>query len=392
VTYIALKNQQKYISTGRLVYTGGTENIDVSEIYSSFNLSKTLEKLNLSSENLDELRQGIEVVEIWDDEAIQKVYEIRCTMGKDYSEEFSARFLYELLNTYFSNYGDYKGTITNPVNDILSSEYDYDYIEMMEYIDKSLEETVWALDELYENSDNFRASATGYTFSDLSGGFETIKETEVDQIICEIIADKISKNPEKLVEKYENKIKEYNLLMENYDSLKADISEIMDEYTEKITSNQSRILSNTYTENAESDNIFSQYDKLLTSWLDVKNEYDFTEIDVTYCQYIIDTFSENSNNNGTSEILENEISAVVDKISSLYDMAQKTENEYNEYLSAKSVRMASGISTTEQTSVGLYTAVMAIFYLILGTFASFIILRTKDIIYNIRNNGGEHDE
>ena len=174
----------------------------------------------------------------------------------------------------------------------------------------------------------------------------------------------------------------------------------------------------------------TEYEQLLQSWIDISDEYNNSIIGAEYCQYIIDCFSGNTeailnyqqtvaqitNDSGTDvvmggdggfvqaeeiqsemssdiytettlpctqsdiEYVEQQISAVVNELNQLYKTTAETDDEFNECLGAEYIQILSSNHRSAGMNVGLYTAIGAVLFLILGCGSVIILGRTGDII------------
>lgn len=180
------------------------------------------------------------------------------------------------------------------------------------------------------------------------------------------------------------------------------------------------------------------YDKLIFSWRDHSETREYAVIDSAYCQYIINVFSEHIGNCGgvvvapaagtdaenpenpedaenaenagegpaqtvivgtcsqsdltCSELsdpegyaeaaarVEEEIEELVQEMDALYEVVYATNTEYNEYRGAESISMLSTSSVEANINVALYTAIAAVFLLIICCGGAVLLGRLNDII------------
>ena len=80
------------------------------------------------------------------------------------------------------------------------------------------------------------------------------------------------------------------------------------------------------------------------------------------------------------EYVEQQISAVVNELNQLYKTTAETDDEFNECLGAEYIQILSSNHLSAGMNVGLYTAIGAVLFLILGCGSVIILGRTGDII------------
>lgn len=329
-------------STG--IAPDGSE-IDITEIYSSKVITEVLNRMSLLNDNysVDELRSRISVSPIREEEAenpeaVQTVegednpeefpvdYEVTFTAIKKDSgqltmEEFARQFLDQMLDVYIAYYGEnYVNTGTAP-DDIsgLNTE-NYDFLEMAEILNNSIENAVETISEKEETGGDFRSSQTGYSFSDIRREFTVLDDVEVSNVFAYILENKITKDPGLLLDKYENRINEYEMSNENSEEQVEYINEIIDEYVSMMRESGNTDITYEYILNEVYDNFYTdsenvvqqidqtvEYDDLLQSYISERSEYENALEDIVYCQYIIDLYS--GKLDGTEEVVSDDVDA-----------------------------------------------------------------------------------
>lgn len=174
----------------------------------------------------------------------------------------------------------------------------------------------------------------------------------------------------------------------------------------------------------------TEYEQLLKNWIAISDEYNDSLIEEAYCQYVIDCFSGNTeailnyqqtvsqftNDSGTDvvvggegelvqadaiqseissdvyiedtvpctqadiEYVEQQIHDVVNELNRLYEITAKTDEEFNECLGADYIQILSSNHLDVGMNVGLYTAIGAVLFLILGCGGVIVLGRAGDII------------
>ncbi len=414
--------------------------IDVSEIYSSANMAKAMSNLGLSfnTYSLDALCASIKVEPInlqpvgdqsqsqSDDqegasepEEQPSRYVISCTLDSSASRGLVRDILNELLNVYYSDFSSKHinvEQVNNQTRDL--ADTDYDYLEMVERIDSNLTDTLWALDARYRRATNFRSTDTGYSFWDLCDQFSLIQKIELPKLYALVLGNQITKNKDLLINKYQNRVSDNQLTGEKAQEDLADALEVINSYVEKMRQSgntdidHNYILDDVYDERWKTGNLvdrIGEYDKLLTSWIDYRDKWDYSIINAAYCEYVIGVYRDGNtqlNTGGgadpqnasadsaapsvfavhpsgqkvTNEEAEAEIRAILDKMNNLYDIVTLTNAEYNEYLGAQAIRVLSSVSVSSSINMNLYMTIIAVFFLLIGCGGAILLGRAGDIL------------
>lgn len=436
LSYKVIKSRQIYTATAVIEYCNESASegcapdgtvIDTGEIYSSSNMAEVIEKLGLSYDDLDILRGSISVQPVEDGQAESikvalndlgeeytvkpTVYAVSCTLGSGASEELTGNVLSALLSAYFSDYGG-KHIIRRQISSLINgiADTDYDYLEIAEYIESSLAETARLLYERYGENTDFRSVKTGYSFKELADEFSAINSVDVSRLNALILGGRVSKDAEVLISRYESRIADYSLEMDKAQEALDAITELIDIYVEKnrdLIDNDSDfkyILPDVYGDGTEGEHSYTdrttEYDGLLESWVEAKNNYDYLSLDIAYCEYVIGIFRDGVKtppegmdievreddehipvpSYDTIQSVEDEISLIISKADRLYEIVNETNEEYNEYLEAENIRILSSVTVTKKINVALYTALMAMFFLVAGCCCGVIVGRAEDIL------------
>lgn len=364
-------------------------------------------------------------------------YIVSCTLGSNGSAGQARTILNELLDVYFSDYSNKhinQEQVNNRTKNLIQT--DYDYLEMVETIDSQLSATIDSLHVRYMRAQAFRSVDTGYSFADLRDQFTLLHNVDIPRLYSLILGNQVTKDRELLIDKYQNRIANYHLNAEKAQENIQDILEVIDSYVNKMRESGNTdihaeyILQDVYEHawlkddegNYNIPNRTVQYDTLLRSWTSSHNDWDYAEIDSAYCTYIIGVYQdgitslvkertlteeeasalegtdETSALEGTNETVsivaevpknshivtveevEEEVSAVLTKMNELYDIVNKTNIEYNEYLGAANIKILSSTSVSEAFNMRLYKMVIAFFFLVVGCCGAVILGRLGDIL------------
>ena len=401
-------------------YAPDGSTIDVSEIASSKNMVTVIEHLGLPLDtySLDSLCAGIKVEPIIDEQerSIQEAvneegkeykiqptaYVVSCTLDSSGSKNLARDILNELLDTYFSDYSNKhinQEQVNNQVNDLIHT--DYDYLEMVERLDKQLNNTINTLHIRYQRGNYFRSSDTGYSFADLRDQFTLIHDVEVPRLYSLILGNQITKDKALLINKYQNRIANYKLTGENAQENITDIMKIIWSYVSKLRDSGNTNIDYNYILNdvheQEWEKVYDEngkriptdrtieYDELLKSWVAASDKWDYAEIDAAYCTYILGVYqgkqADLAGGKAVSAVdVEQELGAVIDKMNELYDIVTRTNTEYNEYLGARNIKTLSSASVQTKFNMSLYLAIIAGFFLVIGCCGAILLGRIGDIL------------
>ena len=402
------------------------DKLDVNEIKSSAVMSKVVDKMGLTGiYSVDNLISRIDITPIEDaDKVAQK--EAKLEEGEEYIYEpstfivsfaatsgegadFARTVLDEVLDVYFEQFSQ-KYVNVAPANNIIDNlnKNDYDYIEMMELIDTSIDNTLTTLYQRIEQNNYYRSTETGVSFSELADDFNYLRQVNVSSLFSKIYKHQVTKNKSVLISDYTTRIDNNNISNEKDKSLVEDVVTVIDAYVTKMRASGNTnisyeyILDNLHERNVQ-DYVGDQtvtYDELIYSWRDLNESREHAIIDSAYCNYILDTFTSCTGNcdggcaasnltcaelcdeqyASVREEIEKEIDTLLNKLNVLYDTTMKTNNEYNRYLGASYISVLSSASVRESVNVVLYTALAFFFLMILCCGGAIIIGRAGDII------------
>ena len=435
VVYFKLSASNSYIASEVIHYndpqaeqgfapTG--DKLDVNEIESSAVMSKVVDKMGLTGiYSVDSLISRIDITPIEDaDKVAQK--EAKLEEGEEYIYEpstfivsfaatsgegpdFARTVLDEILDVYFEQFSQ-KYVNVAPANNTIDNidKNDYDYIEMMELIDTSIDNTLTTLYQRIDQNNFYRSTETGVSFSELADDFNYLRYVNVSSIFSKIYKHQITKNKSVLISDYTTRIDNNDISNAKDKSLDEDVVTVIDAYVKKMRESGNTnisyeyILDNLHERNVQ-DYMGDQtvtYDELIYSWRDLNESKEHAIIDSAYCNYILDTFTSCTGNCGgacktsnltcselcdeqyatVKEEIEKEIDTLLTRLGDLYDTTMKTNNEYNKYLGASYISVLSSASVRESVNVPLYTAIAFFFLMIICCGGAIVLGRAADII------------
>ncbi|MBQ4516018.1 MAG: diguanylate cyclase [Clostridia bacterium] len=402
------------------------DKLDVNEIKSSAVMSKVVDKMGLTGiYSVDSLISRIDITPIEDkDKVAQK--EAKLEEGEEYIYEpstfivsfaatsgegpdFARTILDETLDVYFEQFSQ-KYVNVAPANNTIENinKNDYDFIEIMELIDTSIDNTLTTLYQRIEQNNYYRSTETGESFSELADDFNYLRQVKVSSLFSKIYKYQITKNKSVLISDYTTRIDNNNISNAKDDSIVEDVVTVIDAYVTKMRESGNTnisyeyILDNLHERNVQ-DYVGDQtvtYDELIYSWRDRRESKEHAIIDSAYCTYVINTFSNCTGacdgSCGSSGVtctelsnvyytdikneVEKEINTLLDELNALYNKTMKTNDEYNKYLGASYISVLSSASVRESVNVPLYTAIAFFFLMILCCGGAIVLGRAGDII------------
>lgn len=403
------------------------DKLDVNEIRSSAVMSKVVDKMGLTGlYSVDSLISRITITPIEDADKLARK-EAKLEEGEEYiyepstyivsfaatsgeGAEFARTILDEILDVYFAQFSQ-KYVNVAPASNTIDKLHNgnYDYIEMMELIDTSIEETLSTLYQRMEQNNYYRATTTGASFVDLAEEFSYLRQVKVSSIFSRIYKYQITKNKEVLISDYTTRIDNNNISNEKDNSIVADVVEVIDAYVTKMRdSGNTNITSEYILDNLHERNVQDffgdqtvTYDELIYSWRDHNESREHAIIDSAYCRYVIDTFSKCTGNCKGKECadsnhtctelynpeyvtirneIEKEIETLTEDLSRLYDITMKTNDEYNEYVGSSYISVLSSASVKQSINVPLYSLIAFFFLVIVCCGGAIVLGRAGDII------------
>ena len=438
VVYVKLSTSNTYIASEVIHYndpmaekglapTGGK--LDVHEIRSSAVMSKVVDKMQLTGiYSVDSLISRIDITPIEDkDKLAQK--EAKLKEGEEYiyepstfivsfaatsseGSDFARTVLDEVLDVYFEQFSQ-KYVNVAPANNTIENlvKEDYDYIEMMELIDSSIDDTVNALYRRMEQNAYYRSTETGVSFNELANEFNYLRQVKISSLFAKIYKYQITKNKAVLVSDYTTRIDNNRISNAKDESIIEDVVFVIDAYVEKMRDSGNTNISYEYIlDNLHERNLQEYvgdqtvtYDELIYSWRDHNESKEHRIIDSAYCSYIIDTFTSCSGSCGGAcqgssrtcaelsnreysairKDVEAEIDTLLEELTSLYRITMKTNDEYNRFLGASYISVMSTASVRESVNVVLYTIIAFVFLMVVCCGGAIVLGRTGDIIHYV---------
>ena len=425
---------QQYTGMTVIEYTGSRaaegfspdgKEIDTSEIYSTNLVAQAMKELGIHYKDAtaDDIRMSIHVEPIITEEDLlvqqskldngEEDYEIKPTRylvsfgcGVKNGKEYPRKILNQILQEYASYYGKTHvntSLAANPVSDITTKGYDY--LEMAEVMDETLSNITEHLFDKVNWNGEFRSSRTGYSFQDLQDEFQFIQEVELRQLFSEILAGKITKNRDVLLNKYKNRNNNLEI-SNNASSFEIDrIRRIIGAYEEAMgefsisgsdlngeegeTTWRNNVLPDVYDNgNQDEDGNWTpvdrtaEYDRLLIKYIEDRTLYEHNLIETEYNNYVLEVFQSapSSSSEEQQQGIQSEIARLAEKINRLQTIYYETNDEYNEYLGAQNIVMLSSVRVTERFPILIFTILIVVIFGALGCAGAALFGRIEDFI------------
>ena len=415
--YFYAGSQQVYTATTVIRYANGAitdgltpngEKLDVSEIYSSTVIKGAIEDLGLNC-SVDEVRSKVKVTPIIPEEEEEKK-ETAISKGEEYSYfptdyvityeadseksmNYAGNMLDAIIENYYMFYSEkYVDQLILPNNASNISSNDYDYIECAEILQQTAKDIDDYLQQKKASYPDFRASATGYTFTDLENIYNYIINHKVPHLYASILQNKYTKDNDLLLKKQQKHIEDLDISIQNSRQKAKKLKYLIDNYSEKGINSSKKALQDDSDESTGSTiiedvdhygdelNVITTYDDLIQAYVQINQSIKNDQIDKEHTKYIRSVFVNNTNNRVLSKDVETEIDTLVKTLNDEYKIVQATARELNEFIGADYLNILNSIVTSQKVNTKLYLALALVFFLFFGCVGAVVIGRLKDFI------------
>ena len=415
--YFYAGSQQVYTATTVIRYANGAitdgltpngEKLDVSEIYSSTVIKGAIEDLGLNC-SVDEVRSKVKVTPIIPEEEEEKK-ETAISKGEEYSYfptdyvityeadseksmNYAGNMLDAIIENYYMFYSEkYVDQLILPNNASNISSNDYDYIECAEILQQTVKDIDDYLQQKKASYPDFRASATGYTFTDLENIYNYIINHKVPHLYASILQNKYTKDNDLLLKKQQKHIEDLDISIQNSRQKAKKLKYLIDNYSEKGINSSKKALQDDSDESTGSTiiedvdhygdelNVITTYDDLIQAYVQINQSIKNDQIDKEHTKYIRSVFVDNTNNRVLSKDVETEIDTLVKTLNDEYKIVQATARELNEFIGADYLNILNSIVTSQKVNTKLYLALALVFFLFFGCVGAVVIGRLKDFI------------
>ena len=415
--YFYAGSQQVYTATTVIRYANGAisdgltpngEKLDVSEIYSSTVIKGAIEDLGLKC-TVDEVRSKVKVTPIIPEEEEEKK-ETAISKGEEYSYfptdyiityeadseksmNYAGNMLDAIIENYYMFYSEkYVDQLILPNNASNISSNDYDYIESAEILQNSVKDIDDYLMQKRASYPDFRASATGYTFTDLENIYSYIINHKVPHLYATILQNKYTKDNDLLLKKQQKHIEDLDISIQNSKQKAKKLKYLIDNYSEKGINSTEKALQDNSNESTGSSiimdvngydkglDVTTTYDELIQAYVQINQSIKNDQIDKEHTKYIKSVFVNNSENRVVSSEVEEEIEELVETLNKEYRIVQSTARELNEYIGADYLNILNSVVTMQKVNIKLYLALALVFFLFFGCVGAVVIGRLKEFI------------
>ena len=415
--YFYAGSQQVYTATTVIRYANGAitdgltpngEKLDVSEIYSSTVIKGAIEDLGLNC-SVDEVRSKVKVTPIIPEEEEEKK-ETAISKGEEYSYfptdyvityeadseksmNYAGNMLDAIIENYYMFYSEkYVDQLILPNNASNISSNDYDYIECAEILQQTVKDIDDYLQQKKASYPDFRASATGYTFTDLENIYSYIINHKVPHLYASILQNKYTKDNDLLLKKQQKHIEDLDISIQNSRQKAKKLKYLIDNYSEKGINSSKKALQDDSDESTGSTiiedvdhygdelNVITTYDDLIQAYVQINQSIKNDQIDKEHTKYIRSVFVDNTNNRVLSKDVETEIDTLVKTLNDEYKIVQATARELNEFIGADYLNILNSVVTMQKINIKLYIALALVFFLFFGCVGAVVIGRLKDFI------------
>ncbi len=302
--------------------------------------------------------------------------------------------LLEKYHTYFLETYGFNQALGSAVTALDYTTYDYaQAVDVFSSTLTMLEEYINNLSE--DDVTRFRATSTGYSFSDLSESIDTIQEVDLDLISSYVTVNNVTKDKATQIDYYNYRIEALTRQKAIAEETLAGLNASIEQY-EKNT-----II--IYSENQDT----SEYAQASATYDDMFNRKIEAQKTVSSCTQQIDELQKRVNalkgktaaSKDKIEKVEADLAALSEKVNDLLDKTNQTANEYYEtvYLanaysilvpaSTSALRTTKSVINSSMESLLVAEAVLAVLYLMLAFVLSLIYENRAKKAENAGNAG-----
>ena len=385
--------------------------LDVSEIYSASVVTEAIKKLGLDT-SVESIRSGITVTPVIpEDEETRKQalleegeeyeyfptqYEVSFTGDSDTSYSYATDVLNAVVDCYLLQYSTkYIDDVSFPQNASNVSVEKYDYIECAQMLQESCNQIVGYLSQRAEGYPNFRSVQTGYSFDDLQDEYEYIRDNQLQKTYTIILNNRIVKDQDVLVTKYENALQLARIELQNCNTTLEKTGNLIRQFGDKTLegSNYSftgedissgLIIGDVELDSNHITNTITTYDKLIDEYLSLHSQRATLERSIAEYERLIATFSGaqagqwiSGQDSSTATRQIEEISAEMEE---LYDVVCDTVEEFNGVVSADNITPLTSVVSYSSLNLPMYTGLALIAFLFLSCCLAILLGRLGDFL------------
>lgn len=324
-------------------------------------IEKALTSLNLPLDELDDIRNNIDIEGLVPADAMNKiltyknVYENANSNNLQAAQsmldvpifptQFKITFNYakttlnrktavQVLNTMLEQYKDYFFDMYG-YNESLGSSVtaldisSYDYTEAIEVLKTSLDTLSKYVKQLStDDITRFRSSVTGYTFDDLYEAVETVKSIDLDKVSSYINVNNLTKDKNASIAYYEYRINELSRTQTSTEEQLTSVKDSIKAYEKDQIIIFGNGTDNTDTQSTQNS---EQYDMMIQQKLDLTNTLATTKQNINYYKERLAALKKSTANAPDKiEQIDKQLDDVNKKISDLIENIKLTADDYYE--------------------------------------------------------------
>ncbi|MBQ9521173.1 MAG: hypothetical protein IJR72_01215 [Oscillospiraceae bacterium] len=323
---------------------------------------------DVAEEDVERIQNALEIVGEISDTVFQKIAEKTSIFGEDglsevtdikeatyfpshytlklhyadagFTAQNATRYLAELLKAYepyfYEKYG-YHTSFKNSLSEANSQTYDYiDFVDILSNHLSTLRDYLAYMES--QNNVRFVSRETGYSFTDLIGAIDTIRNEDVQWVTSYIISNNMTTDRTKLMDYYRYKIEDAKRALAQQNSRLDTLNAQIESYV-KTNAVFPILGDNTGSrENVEPSNFeFSQpsqmYNDLISQKVSCQTSISETQEQISMLNRRVERL-EAAESSGNVELLEAQLKAIDDKIQQILSDIQRTSDEFykSEYL------------------------------------------------------------
>lgn len=392
------------------------DEFNIGEITNKKVLEDTITKLGLSSKGIDSetLRKNIVIQGIVPEDIINRMSLINKMAEKDVSQleklsdmtyhstqyridlhvlknmNLNSEEAEQVLMTLVNNYKDY---FMDKYNDrqVLSTAITtvdlerYDYSEYVMLVDEQLDAAKLYLEDKQKDAPDFRSKTTGVSFVDLISQIELVQNVEINNVQAIIDTFIVSKNKERLVSIYSNKVETLTLERQQHRQYAASLRQAAIDYKKDSLV----VLGNDGLDSAmELTKASEAYDQFIKDAVEAENKANTLKYEIELYEELLARLAQ-ANESGliidsTPYVgqVETDIINIADRVKDLFENINTTVDEYYETEVFKgSVKMDIPAIYTSNSMDSVKKFVMAIaISMVLGMMIGVMLALSKGII------------
>ena len=416
--YSYCNSRQTYTAEATIRYTNNGissglaangEPLNVEEIYDSEVVTRVIERLNLQ-DMPDYLRSRCYVEEVIPEEQktlnqlllakgeepayFADTYTVRFVVDDAKDSEYARDVLDAILGAYCEYYSEkYIEQRRLPDGTADLAGKNDDFLEMATVLERITREMLDYLMDKAKLYPDFRASSTGYSFSDLCDIYRYFHDYDIPRLYAMILSQAQSKDVEMLVKRLTNEIENYQLSIQNKQDQIASLNVLIENFSRRnqdqdhseVDASQTEYILGDVEYRRDAMSSETTYDSLLQEYVDLKTSCEYDRIALEHDQYLLSVFERMSGDEtGRVQMSAAEIQQELDdyavNLNRYYALVDDTSRELNGVMSAKYLQMLSTVRVSQAINVKLYMLLALVLFAIVGCGGAIVLGRGLDLL------------